>query len=271
MLRVDSDLVLLNVTVTNALGKFVHKVPRSEFSILEDGHLQQLYFFSVEETPFAAAILLDTSGSMEGRLTMARAAAINFLNNLRTEDVASVYHFDSKVEQIQDYSSSRDLSPLIYDLRPTGSTVLNDAIFRASRDLSLRPEKRRAIIIISDGADTHSSVSSEKALNSALSSNATIYTVDMMDPQASASEKFSAAGSLKNFAIKSGGRYVSAPGGRALSEALTNIVEELSNQYTLGYRPSNHARDGHWRTIELKIARAEIKARTRNGYRAPKS
>ena len=115
---------------------------------------------------------------------------------------------------------------MTFDLRPSGSTVLNDAVLRAARDLSLRPEKRHAIIVISDGADTHSSASSEKALNAALAANSTIYTVDMMDPQATASERLSAASALKNFAKKSGGRYVSAPGGKALRDALTNIVEE---------------------------------------------
>ncbi|MBA3806358.1 MAG: VWA domain-containing protein, partial [Acidobacteria bacterium] len=190
---------------------------------------------------------------------------------LREEDVAAVYHFNSKVERLQDFSASRDLSPLTFELRPTGSTVLNDAILRAARDLSVRPEKRRAIIVISDGADTRSTASSEKALNGALSANATVYTVDMMDPQAAASEKLAAASALKNLANKSGGRYVSAPGGKTLNEALTNIVEEMSNQYTLGYRPSNPARDGRWRAIDLKLVRTELKVRTRNGYRAPKS
>jgi VWFA-related protein len=79
-----------------------------------------------------------------------------------------------------------------------------------------------------------------------------------------------AAGALKNYALKSGGRYVSSPGGQALDEAFKKILEELSNQYTLGYQPNNRTRDGRWRTIELKLSRPELNARTRNGYRAPK-
>lgn len=270
VVRVNADLVLLNVTVTDSSGQYVHKLSNRDFKVLEDGVEQRLSLFSVEETPFAAAILLDTSGSMETRLTLARAAAIRFLEGLREEDVASVYHFDSKVEQLSDYSPGRDLPPMAYDLGSKGMTALNDAVLQAAKDLAKRPEKRRAIIVLSDGADTKSGATPEKALNAALAANATIYTVDMADPQMNQLERMSASGALKNYANKSGGRFVSKPGGRALDEAFREILQELSNQYTLGYRPNNTVRDGRWRAIQLKLSRPELTARTRNGYRAPK-
>src|SRR5918912_1970050 len=182
VVRVESDLVILNVTVTDKQGRYGHKLSRPDFKVFEDGREQQVSFFSVEETPFAAAILLDTSGSMESRITLARAAAIRFLEGLREEDVASVYHFDSGVEQLQDFSPGRDLPPLAYGLKSKGMTTLNDAIVRASKDISMRPEKRHAIILLTDGMDTKSAATSEKALGAALSANATIYTVDMSDP-----------------------------------------------------------------------------------------
>jgi Ca-activated chloride channel family protein len=271
VVRVNSDLVVLNVTVTDGQGIYVHKLSRPDFKIFEDGREQRLTLFSVEETPFAAAILLDTSGSMETRLTLARAAAIRFLEGLREEDVASVYNFDSTVEQLQDFSPGRDLPPVAYDLNSKGMTSLNDAVLRAAKDLSQRPEKRRAIIVLSDGVDTKSGASAEKALNVALAANATIYTVDMTDPSANGSERMRAAGALKYYALKSGGRYVSKPGGRALDDAFKGILEELSNQYTLGYSPDKLARDGRWRTIQLKLSRPDLNARTRSGYRTPKS
>jgi Ca-activated chloride channel family protein len=270
VVRVNTNLVVLNVTVTDVRGQYVHKLKRSDFKIFEDGREQSIGLFSVEETPFAAAILLDSSGSMETRLTLARAAALRFLEGLREEDVAAVYNFDSKVEQLQDFAPGRDLPPVAYDLNSKGMTTLNDAVLRAARDISKRPEKRRAIIVLSDGVDTKSGASAEKALNAALEANATIYTVDMTDPRSNPAERMRAAASLKNYAAKSGGRYVSKPGGQALDEAFKEILEELSNQYTLGYRPDNSARDGRWRAIQLRLARPELNARTRNGYRAPK-
>lgn len=270
VVRVNSDLVVLNVTVTDAAGEYVHKLSHRDFKVLEDGVEQRVSLFSVEETPFAAAILLDTSGSMEARLTLARAAAVRFLDGLREEDVASIYHFDSKVEQLSDFAPGRDLPPVAYDLSSKGMTSLNDAVLRAAKDLAKRPEKRKAIIVLSDGADTKSAATPDKALNAALQSNATIYTVDMSDPRMNAAERMSAAGTLKNYANKSGGRFVSKPGGRALDEAFREILQELSNQYTIGYRPQNTARDGRWRAIQLKLSRPELNARTRGGYRAPK-
>ena len=271
VVRVESDLVILNVTVTDRQGRYVHKLARKDFKVFEDGREQQVGFFSLEETPFAAAILLDTSGSMESRITLARAAAIRFLEGLRDEDVASVYHFDSQVEQLQDFSPGRDLPPPAYGLKSKGMTTLNDAIVRASKDLSLRPEKRRAVILLTDGMDTKSAATAEKALNAALAANATIYTVDMSDQTVAAAEHAKGAGALKYFAGKSGGRYISTPGGQALDDAFAEILDELSNQYTLVYRPSNHSLDGRWRSIELKLSRDDLNARTRDGYRAPKN
>src|SRR5918912_231043 len=140
VVRVNTDLVVLNVTVTDKGGVYVHKLARPDFKIFEDGREQQISLFSVEETPFAAAILLDTSSSMETRVTLARAAAIRFLEGLREEDVAAVYHFGSDVERLQDFSPGRDLPPVAYDLGSKGMTALNDAVLRASKDISMRPE-----------------------------------------------------------------------------------------------------------------------------------
>jgi Ca-activated chloride channel family protein len=271
VVRVNTDLVVVNITVTDSAGKYARGLQRADFKLLEDGLEQNISTFGAEETPFAAAVLLDFSGSMEKRVSLARAAAIRFLDGLREEDVAAVYRFDSEIEQLQDYSPSRDLAPLAFGMHAKGMTVLNDAIVRAAEDLSRRPEKRRAIVVLSDGYDTKSSASADKALAAAFNAGVTIYTVDMSAPETSSMQARSqSAGILRNFASKSGGRYISTPGGRELREAFNGIVEELGNQYTLAYRPSNRARDGKWREIEVKLSRTELTPRTRKGYRAPK-
>lgn len=270
VLRVNTDLVVVNVTVTDGAGKYVRGLKRADFKLMEDGREQTISSFGAEETPFAAAVLLDFSGSMEKRVSMARAAAIRFLDGLREEDVAAVYRFDSKIEQLQDYSPSRDLAPLAFGMSAKGMTVLNDAIIRAADDLSRRPEKRRAIVVLSDGYDTKSSASMEKALAAAASAGVTIYTVDMTPENARPEARAQASGILRNFAGKSGGRYVKTPGGQALREAFGSIIEELGNQYTLAYKPTNRERDGRWRSIEVKLSGAQLSARSRQGYKAPK-
>jgi len=267
VLRVNTDLVLINTTVVDEQHRFVSGLKRADFKVLEDGREQKLSTFSAEETPFAVAILLDTSGSMEGRLTLARAAAIEFLDGLRGEDVASVYRFDTKVERLQEFSPSRDLPEHAFGLRASGMTVLNDALLRAANDLAERPEKRRAIVVLSDGGENYSRASSEKALERTLAAGATIYSVNMSDE---AYRDFVGTMILRNFASKTGGLYIASPGGQALRDAFTTIVDELGHQYTLGYQPSNRARDGSWRAIEVKLSRPGLTARTRKGYRAPK-
>jgi len=267
--RVNTDLVLVNITVLDAQGKFVKKLKPADFSVMENGQAQTVSSFTAQETPFAAAILLDTSGSMESRLSLGRSAAIRFLDGLRPEDVASVYRFDTKVERLQDFSSARDLSPVAYGIRTRGMTVLNDAVVRAAEELAKRTEKRRAIVVLSDGGENSSSASSGKALEKALAAGATIYAVNMASHDGPRNNQ--AAGILREFANKSGGLYVDTPGGQGLRDSFAGIVAELGQQYTLAYRPSNRTRDGSWRAIDVKVSRPDVVVRTRKGYRAPKS
>ena len=274
--RVVSNLIVVNVTVTDAKGNYIRGLKREDFRIFEDGKEQSPDTFSAfgaESTPFVAAILLDTSGSMETRMSLARAAAIRFLDGLREDDSAAVYHFDRKIELMQEFSNSRDLAPLVFELKAKGMTALNDAIVRSATDLKGRPERRKAIIVLSDGADNNSEASAEKALELALEMNCVIFTVDMNDPSGSGAQGIlqQNVGALRKMAEKTGGRYIATPGGKELRQAFTQISEELRNQYTLGYRPLNNTRDGRWRNLEIKLAtRADLTPRARKGYKFPK-
>jgi Ca-activated chloride channel family protein len=268
VVRVSTDLVVLNVTVLDKNGKFVEGLKRGDFQISEDGVEQKTAAFSAEETPFAAAILLDTSGSMETRMTLARSAAIRFLDGLREQDVASIYSFDTKVEQWSDFSPGRDLPPRVYGLKTKTMTALNDAVVRAADDLAKREEKRRAIVVLSDGGENYSRASSDKALDRASFAAATIYGVNMSEQ--GPKRDVTAAGILRNLAEKSGGRYIETPGGLQLRDSFAAIAEELGHQYTLVYRPTNRARDGKWRKVEVKLAKPDVTVRARKGYRAPK-
>jgi Ca-activated chloride channel family protein len=270
VISVDSSIVVVNASVTDALGKAVGGLKQKQFTILEDGIEQPIASFSSEATPFAAVILLDTSGSMEERVTLARAAALQFLDNMRGLDFTAIYNFDSKVRLVQDFSNTRDMREAAYDLRANGTTVLNDAVYKAADELSKRPEQRRAIIILSDGADTASGKSESKALKAALAVGATIYTVDMSPTDQGPTGRNTGQGSLKTFAEKTGGRFVATPGGLMMRDAFRRIAEELGSQYTLTYEPGASKKDGKWHAIELRVARSNLTIRTRKGYNAPK-
>ena len=273
VVRVNTDLVVLNVTVTDKGGQYVKALKKLDFKIYEDGvevTPDMISSFSVHESPYAAVVLLDSSGSMESRFALARSAAIRFLDGLRPEDVAAVYRFDSKVERVQEFSGGRDLAPIAYAIHAKGMTTLNDAIVEASKTLAERPEQRKAIVVLSDGMDTFSKASSSKAVESALAVGATIYAIDMSSLEIAGSERQQSAASLRGFAEKTGGRFVATPGGPAMRDAFTQIAEELGHQYTIAYRPVNKKHDGKWRTLEVKVARDDLTVRTRKGYRAPK-
>jgi Ca-activated chloride channel family protein len=274
VIRVNTDLVVLNVTVTNKDGHYVKGLKPSDFKVYEDGvevKPNMIASFSLQESPYAAVVLLDSSGSMEARFSLARSAAIRFLDGLRPEDVAAVYRFDSKVERVQEFSGGRDLAPMAYAIRAKGMTTLNDAIVEASKTLADRTEVRKAIVVLSDGMDTFSKASSDKAVESALAIGASIYAVDMSSLEVAGTSGRQSAASLKGFAEKTGGRFVATPGGPALRDAFTGIAEELGQQYTISYRPVNQKRDGKWRALEVKlVGHDEATVRTRKGYRAPK-
>lgn len=273
VIRTNTDLVVLNVTVTDKAGQYVKGLKASDFKVFEDGvevKTESMAGFSIQESPYAAVVLLDSSGSMEARFSLARSAAIRFLDGLRPEDVAAVYRFDSKVERVQDFSGGRDLAPIAYAIRAKGMTTLNDAIVEATKTLADRPEVRKAIVVLSDGMDTFSKASSDKAVESALAIGASIYAVDMSSLEVGGSGTRLSATSLKGFAEKTGGRFVATPGGPALRDAFSGIADELGHQYTISYHPLNKKRDGKWRTLEVKVKREELDVRTRKGYRGPK-
>ena len=273
VIRTNTELVVLNVTVTDKGGQYVPGLRLSDFAIFEDGKqvpLEVISSFSVHESPFASVVLLDTSGSMESRLSLARSAAIRFLDRLRDEDVAAVYKFDSKVEQVQEFSGGRDLAPMAYGVKATGMTTLNDAIVDAAKALASRPEKRKAIVVLSDGLDTFSKASADKAIESALAIGASIYAVDMSATDGNASRNQRSAAVLKGFAEKSGGRFVATPGGPALRDAFASIADELGHQYTIAFRPLNPKRDGKWHKLDVKTSRSDLVVRSRKAYRAPK-
>lgn len=271
VVTVDSSIVVLNATITDASGKHVPGLRQNQFKVFENGVEQEISFFAAEETPFAAVILLDTSGSMEERVSLARSAAIRFLDGLRIDDLTAIYRFDSKVALVQPFSNSRDITEKIFDLKAKGMTVLNDAVYEAAIELEKREEKRKAIIVLSDGMDTLSKRSADRALKAALAADASIYTIDMSSMNTAAAQRSQNQSVLKNFAEKTGGTFIATPGGAALRDAFKKIVEELGVQYTLGFQPTETGRDGKWRAIELRVAKPNLTIRTRKGYTAEKA
>ena len=275
--RLHSDLVVVNVTVTDANGQYAHGLSLNDFALLEDNARQSLNSFATEEAPFAAAILIDMSGSMEYKFGLVRGAAASFVDHIRDDDQVAVYGFNNKVRQFQDFTNVRDISDYVWEAEAKDNTRLFDCMDEAINALGTRSEKRKAILLITDGCDTTSSKASlDSVMKKALAAGITIHTVDLIEDNALLGDASVSIGlrrgrsDMKEFSNQSGGRYVHSPHGDKLEEAFTNIVEELRNQYTITYYSTNAKRDGRWRKINVGVSRAGMTVRARRGYWAPK-
>lgn len=276
--KLHSDLVVVNLIVTDAGGQYAHGLGLKDFSVIEDGATQTVNAIISEEASFAAAILIDMSGSMDYKFGLVRAAAASFVDHIRDNDQVAVYGFNNKVKMFQDFSDLRDISEYIWDAKAEDNTRLYDCANEAIVALEKRPEKRRAILLISDGCDTTSQKATfDSVMKKSLADGVTIYTIDLIDDGARAGSGSDVMGlrrgqsEMKEFASQTGGRYVHSPQGDKLEEAFANITDELRNQYTLTYYSSNQKRDGRWRKLKVSASRPGLTTRTRKGYWAPKS
>jgi Ca-activated chloride channel family protein len=272
-ISVETSVVVLNVTVTDFNENFVGGLKRNDFTILEDKFPQPISDFSVEVKPFAAAILLDASGSMGNKMSLARSACTTFVEGLREDDVFAIYSFTGmKVKQVQDFSDIHDISDFLWDVRPDGMTPMYDALVKAAEDLLKRPERRRVILLLSDGADSTSKATLEEVIRKTTDVGITVYCVDLSDRAVyKTTPRDNGPEVMKNLAQKTGGRFYLSPGGGALREAFAQTIEELRNQYTLTYEPRNDKKDGKWRAVEIQLKNPALKARTRLGYYAAKA
>jgi len=272
-ITLETNLVVLNVTITDGRDRYVPGLKREDFQIFEDRLPQKIVNFSYDENPFTVAILLDISLSMEHKLSLARAACANFVQGLRDGDTFAIYSFGGfKVKTLQDFTEVRDVPDSVWEMKADGETPLYDGIVKAAEALGQRPERRRAILVVSDGADTKSKATLDQALRKTLDAQASIYAVDMTDAAVyKVQARDNGAEVMKQLAAKTGGKFFPTAGGSKLRDAFANTIEELRHQYTLTYESSNERFDGRWRAVEVKLSKPQYSLRTRQGYYARKN
>jgi Ca-activated chloride channel family protein len=272
--------VIVNVTVKNARGKYVSTLDRKAFKLLEDDREQDVTEFFGEDSPMAVAIVLDVSGSViEKDLERYRNSALDLAYRMKPDDTLALYTFDEKgVQKVRDYSSTvAGLKPLLKQLKGEGNTPLYDAILLASKDLRVRPERRRALVLISDGGDSASQATLREVEKQTFLAGVAVYAIDLVNTESSSlrsPERQAAAQTLKQIAQESGGRYITTedkfflmPSRMKLKQIFKELIKELHSQYTIAYEPTNPRRDGRWRTIRVNLEPADLTARTRLGYR----
>jgi Ca-activated chloride channel family protein len=276
LFRATVEVVSLNVTVVDPQNRYITDLSEQDFSVFEDGKLQDLSYFNRTTLPIAMSLLIDTSASMENRMQFAQEAAVGFARKLRQQDVAQVVDFDSRVEVLQNFTNRVDeIERAIRSTSAGGSTALHNALYISLRELAkVKPRsadevRRRAIVVLSDGEDTSSLVTYEEVLELAKRSEVAIYTIALQSKDAPQTKGFREAEFiLRQFAQETGGRSYFPARAEDLKDVYGQIADELSSQYSLGYASKNPRRDGGWRRIVVQVARPQATARTKRGYYA---
>jgi Ca-activated chloride channel homolog len=272
------EIVSLNVTVADGQQHYATDLQQDEFLVFEDGVKQDISYFNRTNLPIALALLMDTSASMEARLQTAQEAATGFAKQLRPQDLAEVIDFDSRVNILQPFTNNADaLEQAIRRTSAGGSTSIYNAIYIALKDLKKVVVKqadevrRQSIVVLSDGEDTSSLLPFEEVLDLAKRSETAIYAIGLRDAEGAASSRGfkEAEFVLRQLSQETGGRAFFPLQVTELPAIYTQISEELSSQYTIGYTSKNAKRDGAWRRIVVRVARPNLTARTKQGYFAP--
>jgi VWFA-related protein len=276
--RTGIDIVSLNVTVTDAAGHYVTDVEQAEFSVFEDGVRQDVTFFTRRQQPIALSLLLDSSASMEEKLPTLQTAAVNFVKRLKAGDIAEVIDFDSRAEIRQQFTGNQaELIKAIEQTVAGGSTSLHNAIYIALKEMkkvkAVNEEevRRQALIVFSDGEDTSSLVSFDEVLDLAKRSETAIYAIALRGVDSQTKGFREAEFVMRSLAQETGGRAFFPARIEDLSGVYQQIADELASQYTLGYTSKNQRRDGAFRNLIVRVARASITPRTKRGYFAPTS
>jgi len=288
---IKSQVNLVNIfaTVRDKKKQIIPSLKKEDFRIFENDQEQKVAFFSAEKTlPITLGLLIDTSGSEQYRLPAEQEAATAFLNRvLRKGDEAMVISFDVDVDLLSDFTDDRaqldrairsarinaptvsmvNPGPLPPESRTRGlrGTAFYDAIWTACGEKLATEAGRKALVIITDADDQGSKVRVEEAIEAAERTNTVVHILLVHDPGFGWRPDIA-----HKIADATGGRVIEVSSQKHLQEAFDQISEELRSEYTLGYYPSNAARDGTFRKIKVETMDKELKVLARKGYYAPK-
>lgn len=269
-IRIEVEAVNVLVSVTDSRGRFITDLARERFLVFEDGKQQTITNFTHEtELPLQIGLLIDTSASVRPKLEFEKTAATNFVRSvLRPQDQVLLVEFDSGVSLISDFTNRPSvITQQLRRLRAGGGTALLDAVYAVSRDKMTAPGVRKALVILSDGADLNSTRSLKESIEMAQTSGVTLYGIGTSRLGASVDHKGEQM--LTDLAEGTGGQAFFPYGEASLTASFQQIDQELRSRYSLAYIPVNKARDGKFRKIRVKIEKGKkYSLRYRPGYYA---
>jgi Ca-activated chloride channel family protein len=282
--RSGTELVSLSVVVTNPQQQFVTGLEMEDFSVFEDGVLQDLSFFSATAVPIDLAILLDTSASMTDKIKTVQEAAVGFAASVRPGDRLTVVDIKDGVRVV--HPLNEDVAAANDAIRKTvarGSTSLYNGLYMTLKELVRQRRnngevRREAIVVLSDGDDTSSLVAYDDVMDEAKRAGVSIYTITLKSPhvvrlaQQNGERVFSEGDfAMKSLAQETGGKSFTPMEVTELAGVYDVIARELATQYALGYTPKNARTDGKYRRVVVRVSQPGTSTRTRAGYVAPRA
>lgn len=274
VVRERTELVTLNVTVTDRANKPVAGLKREQFEVFEDRVRQEIEFFCEADAPASVAVVFDVSASMGGKLEYARDALHAFIETSHPDDEYYLIAFNERPVLHAAAADGDALVRAVGGLRPTGQTALYDAVYLGLDALNQARHAKRALLVISDGAENHSHYSFRDLRRAIKESDARIYCLGAADLSGASCGRvcqMTAQVILAEMARLTGGRAFFPTNFGELEQITTSIAVELRRQYSIGYLPTGGARDGRWRRIQLRIrpeGEGRLVVRARAGYYA---
>jgi VWFA-related protein len=275
--KVDSRVVLIPVAVTDAKGRPVTDLEKKDFQVFEEKTEQQVRIFSAEEAPLSVVLVVDFSHSMSDKFNRLREAVARFLHTGNPQDEFCLVEFRDRPELTVGFTNApEEIQNRVAFAEPKGSTALIDAVYMGLRQMKKAHNPRRALLIISDGADNNSRFRARDVENVARESDVEIYAIGITDwapPQREDLERPAGPALLDEITEQGAGRYYEVDNLRELPAMAERIGRELRQQYILGYEPTHAERDGKYRRVRVKIVRSpgqpKYWAYWRRGYYAP--
>ncbi len=276
-LRVNKTLVLINVTVTDPLNRFVTGLEREHFRLFEDKVQQEITAFSAEDAPISIGLVFDTSGSMGPKLQKSRQAAVEFFKTANPADEFFLVQFNDRPQLATPFTTDTDKiqSDLTFT-QSKGRTALLDGVYLAMHEMKKARNPRKALLIISDGGDNSSRYTETEIKNAVREADVQIFSIgifESMGNRGRTPEESAGPGLLNDLAEQTGGREYTVENVAELPDIAAKIGIELRNEYILGYTPKNRERDGKYRKVQVKLNQPRglppLKAYFRLGYYAP--
>jgi len=273
-MKVDVDLVLVPVTITDPMNRLVTGLDKANFQLYEGNSSQEIRTFSSEDAPVSLGVIFDSSGSMASKMDRAKDAVVEFFKTANPQDEFFMITFSDEPEAVSDFTNSVDeiQNKLVFAV-PRHRTALLDAIYMGISKMRQAKFAKKALLIISDGGDNHSRYTENEIKSLVKEADVMIYAIGIYDRYASAMEERLGPQLLSDITELTGGRAFTIDNPNDLGDVATKIGVELRNQYVLGYRPNKVVRDGKWRKIKVKLLPPKglppLRVYARTGYYAP--